>query len=125
MRWEKNTNYELSDISNEETANFIKKLKKGTWKYKGNIPLICFNCGKIGHFSNKCPYPKKEESHDERTFKDQKKIKTKDKKNLYKNKKTFFTQEDSSSSEESEDEEPEILFMGIKNQDDNHSEDDE
>jgi hypothetical protein len=36
--------------------------------------------------------------------------------------KTFFTQEDSSSSQESEEEEQELLFMGIKNQYDNHSE---
>jgi hypothetical protein len=58
MRQEKKTNDELSDIYDEETANFIKKLKKGTGKYKGKIPLICFNRGKIGHFSNKYPHPK-------------------------------------------------------------------
>jgi hypothetical protein len=69
MRQEKNTNDELSYISDEEIANFIKKLKKGTGKYKGKIHLICFNCGKIGHFSNKCPYSKHEESDDERTLK--------------------------------------------------------
>jgi hypothetical protein len=47
MRQEKSTNDELSDIYDEETANFLKKLNKGTRKYKGNIPLICFNYGKI------------------------------------------------------------------------------
>jgi hypothetical protein len=62
------TNDELSIISDEEIANFIKKLKKGTGKCKGKIPQICFDCGKIGHFANKCPHPKKEESDDERTF---------------------------------------------------------
>jgi hypothetical protein len=55
---EKNTKDDLSDISDEETTNFIKKLKKGAGKYKLKIPLICFNCGKIGQFANKCPYPK-------------------------------------------------------------------
>jgi hypothetical protein len=34
----------------------------------------------------------------------------------------FFTQEDSNSLEENEEEEPKILFMGIKNEYDNHSE---
>ena len=72
---EKNTKDDLSDIFDEETANFIKKLKKGTGKYKGKIPLICFNCGKIGHFASKCPYPKQEEIDDEKTVKNKRKPK--------------------------------------------------
>jgi hypothetical protein len=125
MGQEKNTNDELSYISNEETTNFIKKLKKGTGKYKGRIPLIYFNYEKIGHFANKCPHPKQEESDDERTFKYQKKRKNNDKKKFYKKKKTFFTQEDNSSSKENEENEPELLFMRIKAQHDKHSEDEE
>ena len=78
MRQEKKTNDELSYISDEETANFIKKLKKGIGKFKGKIHLICFNYGKIGHFANKFPYPKKEESDDKETSK----IKRKEKKNV-------------------------------------------
>jgi hypothetical protein len=34
MRQEKKTNDELSDISDEEIANFMKKLKKGTGNTK-------------------------------------------------------------------------------------------
>jgi TATA-binding protein-associated factor Taf7 len=44
---------------------------------------------------------------------------------FYKNKEPFFTQEDSISSEESEEDEKETLFVGMKTQDDNHSEDEE
>jgi hypothetical protein len=41
-------------------ANFVKRLNKGTdSRYRGKIPLICFNCDGISHFSNKCPYKKK------------------------------------------------------------------
>jgi hypothetical protein len=36
-----------SDISNVEEANFIKKLQKGSGKYKGNLPFKCFNYGRI------------------------------------------------------------------------------
>jgi hypothetical protein len=125
MRQEKKANDELSDIFDEEISNFMKKLKKGTDKYKGKIPLICFNCGKIRHFANKCPHPKQNESDDERTFKYQKKSKTDDKKKFYKKNKTFCIQEDNSSLDENEEDELDILFMGIKIQDESHSEDEE
>jgi ubiquinone biosynthesis protein Coq4 len=52
------SNEDQSEISDEEITNFMKKLKKGTGRYKGKFPQICFKCGKIGHFSTKCPYPK-------------------------------------------------------------------
>jgi hypothetical protein len=95
----------------------MKKLKKGTGRYKGKFPLICFNCGKIGHFSSKCPYPKQEESDDEKTFKEHKKIQTKDKRKVYKKNNTFYTKENNNSSEQSEEEEEsKHLFMGIETQ---------
>ena len=47
-----------SDNSDGEEALFIKKLERGTRKYKGNLPLKCFNCEIIRHFSSKCPFPK-------------------------------------------------------------------
>jgi hypothetical protein len=124
MKQEQKTNEELSNISDEETTNFINKLKKWTGKYKGRIPLICFNCGKIGHVANKCPHPNQKENDDERTLKNQK-TKTNNENKLYKKNKAFFTQEDSSSSEENEKDKPEILFMGIKNQYDSHLGDEE
>jgi hypothetical protein len=35
-------------------------LNKGTNdRYRGKLPLICFNCDGIDHFSKKCPHKKK------------------------------------------------------------------
>jgi hypothetical protein len=45
-----------SDIlaDDEEATNFVKRLNKGTNdRYRGNIPLIFFNCDGIGHFAKK------------------------------------------------------------------------
>jgi hypothetical protein len=44
----------------EEATNFFRRLNKGTNdRYRGNLPLICFNFDVIGHFSKKCPHKKK------------------------------------------------------------------
>ena len=50
---------QLENLDKEEDL-FIGKLEKGIGKSKGNIPLKCFNYGRIGHLANKCPYPKQE-----------------------------------------------------------------
>ena len=37
----------------------VRRLKKGSGKYKGRIPFKCFNYCKIYHFASKCPHKKK------------------------------------------------------------------
>jgi hypothetical protein len=52
-----------SDVSedDEEVANFVRRLNKGTdGRYRGKLPLICFNCDGIGHFANKFLIRKRE-----------------------------------------------------------------
>jgi hypothetical protein len=63
---DKNTDLEFDDIE----AKFVRRLKKGSRKYQGKLPFKCFNCGKIGHFSSKCPHQKKDQkSDDEKKYK--------------------------------------------------------
>jgi hypothetical protein len=87
-------------------------------RYKGKIPLICFNCDGIGHFSNKFPHKKKkiheeDDSNNKQTYKGKR-----TKKKVFK--KSFCTKEDYSSSDEdevSESETERVLFMEIEDSD--------
>jgi hypothetical protein len=49
----------------EIEAKFVKRLKKGSGKYKGKLPFKCFNYGRIGHFANKCPHKRKDQTCDD------------------------------------------------------------
>ena len=61
----KSDKYDSDDPDDELTANFVRKLKKGQGKYKGELPFKCFNCGDVGHFAAKCPHKDKEENDDD------------------------------------------------------------
>jgi hypothetical protein len=99
-------------------ANFVKRLNKGTnGRYRGKLPLICFNCDGIGHFANKCPHKKKRNdegySKGRQTYKGKRTTKKVFKKN-------FCTKEDISSSDEDEVSDSEtgrVLFMAVEDSD--------
>jgi hypothetical protein len=114
-----------SDASedDEEVANFIKRLSKGTNdRYRGKLPLICFNCDGIGHFSNKCPHKKKRNDEGYSKGKHTNKGKRTTKKVF---KKSLYTKEDISSPDEdevSDNETGRVLFMAVKESDKEDSE---
>jgi hypothetical protein len=107
----------------EEVANFFKIMNKGTdGRYRSKLPLICFNCDGIGHFSNKCPHNKKRNdegySKGKQTYKGKRTTEKVFKKHL-------CTKEDISSSDEDEvsDSETErVLSMVVEDSDKEHSE---
>jgi hypothetical protein len=104
-------------------ANFIKRLNKGTnGRYRGKLPLICFNCDGISHFANKCPHKKK--INDEGYSKGKHTYKGKRTTKKY-FKKILCIKEDISSSDEdeiSDSETGKVLFMVVKDSDKEDSE---
>jgi hypothetical protein len=95
--------------------NFIRRTQRGTNKYKGMIPLKCFNCDGIGNFSNKCPY-KKNKGNEDGDSKKKKQIQKgrRSKNNIFN--KSLCTKEDSSSLEKDEVSDSDtkgVLFMVI------------
>ena len=91
---------------------FLKDIRKDQESTKASYPSNVFNCGRIGHFQAKCPYPKEDsEDEDDKNKQYKKEGKFHYKKN-YKGKNNFYSkEEDSSSSEISDDE---VLFLGIE-----------
>jgi hypothetical protein len=92
-------------------------------RYRGKLPLICFNCDGIGNFSNKCPH--KKNRNDEGYSKSKKTYKDKRTTNKV-FKKILCTKEDISSLDEdkvSGSETKRVLFMEVKDSDKEYSED--
>jgi len=86
----------------------VRKLKKGSSKYKGKFPFKCFNYGEIGHYAIKYPLRKSKDSN--KGFK---------RSNFNKNNKILYSKDDCSSAQEadncsSEDEGEEDLFMAME-----------
>jgi hypothetical protein len=107
----------------EEVANFVKRLNKGTnGRYRGKIPLICFNCDGIGHFANKCRHKKNRNDEGYSKGKHTYKRKRTTKKVF---KKILYTKEDISSSDEdkvNDNETGRVIFMAVKDSDKEDSE---
>jgi hypothetical protein len=57
----KNENSEPNEIEEK----IVKRLKKGSGKYKGKLPFKCFNRVKIGHFAIKCPQKRNDQTCDD------------------------------------------------------------
>jgi hypothetical protein len=103
---------------------FVKKLKRGTEKYKGMLQLNFFNCGGISHFSSKFPHKNKESDEEEDPRKKKKNQKGKINKNKF-FKKILCTKEYSSSSDEDEDidgDKERVLFMEVEDSEEDFEE---
>jgi hypothetical protein len=88
-----------SDIDNIE-AKFVRRLTKGSGKYKGKLPFKCFNYGKIGDFESKCPHKIKDQTYD---IEEKNKHKKFYKENNFKKKRLCVNNDDDPSDDENND----------------------
>jgi len=51
---------------NEEMAQFVRKFKRDSGKYKSKLPFNCFDYGRVGNFASKFPYTKAEKQENEK-----------------------------------------------------------
>jgi hypothetical protein len=116
---EKNEDSEPDEIEEK----IVKRLKKGSCKYKGKLPFKCFNFGKIGHFANKCPHKRKDQTCD-----DEEKHKHKNffKENNFKKKSLCVNNDDDPSDDEDnessiEDKLNDFMLMSMGDFDDEHT----
>ena len=53
---------ESGHISEEEDeANIVKKLQRGSGRFRGKLPFKCFACGRVSHYDARCPHKDKYE----------------------------------------------------------------
>lgn len=104
-----------NDGSNLEEENFIRKLHRGSRKYKGKLPFNFFNYGDVGNFMDKCPYKDSnnvQQKHGKKLFLKGNKVQRKHK--------IFFINEEGFSIDDedqdiSKDEREKDVFMAMEN----------
>ena len=93
----------------EEEANFVKNLQRGSGRFRGKLPFKCFACGRVSHYATKCP-------HKDKLDKGKESAKWNRKQSV--SKKSYYTHEDSDGlSNSDEDNNDYRILMGFEDDD--------
>ena len=89
-----------------------RRFHRGKGKFKGKLPIICFNCNEVGHIATRCTQKKKEYKEGSK-YKDYKNRREDDKKDYKdKGKKCYIAEEDSNDNDD------EVFYVAMKDQSD-------
>ena len=86
---------DICSCFDEEEAKFVRRLDRGSGKYKGKLPFKCFNYGRVGCYASRCPHKKTKNQNQET----EKTISKNWKKGNKYRRKSFYAKQDSSASE--------------------------
>eukprot|EP00253_Pinus_taeda_P036618 PITA_36618 len=95
----------------EDEVNFVKKIQRGSERFRGKLPFKFFACGRVGHYAAKCPH---KDNHEKG-----KKCAKGNRKQVV-NRRSYYTHEDSdglSNSDEDETKQDYKLPMAYDNDD--------
>lgn len=115
---ERKKKYVSSDSSTDEEdveqleALLAIRFHRGKGKFKGKMPIICFNCNEVGHIAVRCTQKKKDYKEGSK-YKDYKNRREDDKKDYKdKGKKCYIAEEDS------DDNDDELVYVAMKDHSD-------
>ena len=110
----KKIKYASSDNNTDEEdveqleALLARRFHKGKGKFKGKLPIICFNCNEIGHIVARCPQKKNYKEGNK--YKNRREDDSRDHKD--KGKKCYIVEEDSDENDY------EVFYVAMKDESD-------
>ena len=111
---ERKKKYVSSDSSTDEEdveqleALLARRFHRGKGKFKGKLPIVCFNYNEVGHIATRCTH-KKKDYKEGRKYKDYKNKREDDKKDYKdKGKRCYIVDEDSDGNDD------EVVYVAMK-----------
>ena len=104
--------------TDEEDVNHLeafleRTFHRGKGKFKGKLPIICFNCGEVGHIDARCPQKKNHKGGDK--YKSKRDDNNKDYRDKGK-KSCYIIEEDTM--EDYDDHDDEVVYVAMKDESD-------
>jgi hypothetical protein len=109
------SDYETDDDDDEKLeALLTRRFHRGKGKYKGKLPIICFNCNEVGHIAAQCP--EKKNKRDKFEYKGRRD--EEDKGHYDKGKKSCYIAKEDTDNESDKSNDEEVVYVVVKDESD-------